>query len=225
MAGFPALQLAFGSLPEMADISQPTEPRPLMSLPRASWPFLLLVCAICIALDAINLVGMATDPQRVSQLACSLRPLIAVWPLNLSIFSSQYISAQCLGQASEETVSTIFLAIKLTMGVAAIPILVEFIVRWPEKFLTMRDYLHQRFDRPGGYREELLKFGRSELRIYGFLIFMVAFVTVMTTERFNVRARVLLETFVSVAIPTVIACSLAIAAVFISFALKRRSVR
>jgi hypothetical protein len=209
----------------MADISQPIEPRPFMSVPRASWPFLLLICANCVAFDGINLVGMATDPQRVSQFACSLRPLIIVWPPNLSIFSSQYIDTQCLGQASKETVSIIFLAIKLTMGVAGIPILVEFIVRWPQKFLTMRDYLYQRFDRPGGYREELCRFGRSELCMYGALIFMTVFVTMMTTEiRFNVQARVLLETFVSVSIPTVIACSLAIAAVFISFASKGRRV-
>lgn len=194
-----------------------------MSLPRASWPFLLLICAVCISLDGINLFGMATDPQAVSKFACSLRPLIIVWPLNLSIFSTQYINAQCLGQATKETVSIIFLAIKLSMSVAAIPILVEFIARWPEKFLAMRDDLYQRFGRPDGYREELRKFGKIELRIYGVLVFMTLFVTMMTTEiRFDVRGRVLLETFVSVSIPTVIACSLATAAVFISFASNSR---
>lgn len=207
----------------MADISESIEQRPLMFVPRASWPFLLLICAICVVLDGINLVGMTTDPQAVSQFACSLRPLIIVWLPNLSIFSSQYIDAQCLGQASKETVSIIFLAIKLTMGVAAIPILVEFIARWPEKILTMRDYLYQRFDHPGVYREELRKFGRVELRLYGVLIFLTVFVTMTTTDiRFNVQARVLLETFVSVSIPTAVACSLAAAAVFISFALKSR---
>jgi hypothetical protein len=153
-ANLPALQSAFGSLPKMADISQPTEPRPLMSLPRASWPFLLPICAVCVALDGINLVGMETAPQVVSQFACSLRPLMIVWLPNLSIFSSQHINAQCLGQASKETVSIIFLAIKLTIGVAAIPILVEFIARWPENFLTMRDSLYQRFDRPGQVAHE-----------------------------------------------------------------------
>jgi hypothetical protein len=222
-AGLPALQPAFGNLPNMADISRPAERRPLMSLPRASWPFLLLICAFCISLDGINLVGMATNPQAVSKFACSLRPLIIVWPPNLSIFSTQYINAQCLGQATKETVSIIFLAIKLTMSVAAIPILVEFMARWPEKFLAMRDYLHERFDRPDGYREELRKFGSIELRMYGLSIFMMVFVTMMTTEiRFDVRGRVLLETFVAVSLPAVIACSLATAAVFISFASKGR---
>src|SRR5438445_10202298 len=108
----------------MADTSRPIAPHPIMSVPRASWPFLLLICAICFALDGVNLVGMETNPQEVSQFACSLRPLMIVWPPPLSIFSSQYVDAQCFGQASKEAVSIIFLGIKLSISVAAVPILV-----------------------------------------------------------------------------------------------------
>jgi hypothetical protein len=195
-----------------------------MSLPSASWPFLLLICAVCVALDGINLIGMTTDPRAVSQFACSLRPLIIVWPPTLSIFSWQYIDAQCLGQATKETVSLIFFATKLTMGVAAIPALVEIIARWPENILKMRDYLRERFEQPGGYQEELRNFGMSELQMFGFLIFMIVFATTTTTSiRFDVRGRILIETFIAVSLPALVTCFLATASVFISFARKDRN--
>jgi hypothetical protein len=168
--------------------------------------FLLAVYLLCAALDVINLLGAAADPQAVARFACSLRPFaIVALPDSLGR-SAQFVADQCSGEVREPTISIIFLSIKLTMAVLAFIVLWGFVCWRPEGFRAVSDNYRQRFEEPGGYRKELKKFSINSLGILFFLFCCLLLASVGASERtlrFAVTLKIVVEDGLAVAIPAV----------------------
>jgi hypothetical protein len=200
-------------------------PQKQMTIPRGSLPFLAAIYALCVALDAINIVGLPINPQAVTRFACAIWPLALIQPPNLFTNVSQFVATQCLGEPREPVVSIIFFSIKLTMAAVAILILWGYTALKPETFLQRREMYEQRFDKAGGCYQEFKKFAAESVGklIFFFCSLLLTFSFVSEPIlRFDVLEKVLGEDMLAVLIPTMLFSISATLLVFILHALKHR---
>jgi hypothetical protein len=206
----------------MIEFNERGDRRPPMTAPPATLPLLAVVYSLCVGLDLVNYVGFPVDPQGVTQFACGIWPWAVI---KLPVMSGSSVADRCSGQLTSGLVSLIFLSIKLTMGVVAIPLIWGYVALKPQWFLRAREVYERRFAGGEKYNQELKEFMRGSLEMLIFLVCLglLAFIWVSDPpRRYAVSEKLLLEDFLAVAIPAVFFSQSAIAVVFYYFEGERR---
>jgi hypothetical protein len=197
-----------------------------MTIPPSSLPFLAAIYVLCFGLDVTNIGWLPIHPQAVARLACTIWPIAIVHPpSSFSMHVQQFVPALCLGQAHQAAISIIFLSVKLTMGIFAIPVLWGYAVPKPESFIRNREMYEDRFSEPGGYRQEFKKFGGRSLGLLTFMFCWFLLVFEFDSQpilSFDVAEKILLEDILAVLIPAVSYSLPATLLVFVLHALRHR---
>jgi hypothetical protein len=187
---------------------------------------LLVAFFLSAALDVINLVGTAINPQGLGRFACSISRLAIVGPPDFSRSPLRFVADQCLGPAGEPPISIIFLSIKITVAILAFIILWGCVLLRPDGLRAMNDNYYRRFQVSGGYRKEIEAFGKKSLVRVFFLLCLLLLVSISASDsaseqtlRALVWFKFLFEDGLAVAIPAIALDLSATSVVFISIAL------
>jgi hypothetical protein len=193
-------------------------------IPAAAVSPVLAVFFLSVSLDYLNLVG---GPQAVAKLACTLRPLAVVSAPVFSTHLLQFAAESCLLQPHEPAISIIFFMAKLAMGILVIPVLWGYVVLRPQRFWELRDFYYQRYRKPGGYVQELKRFGESTFVILFVIFYFVVESTFASVAEFDtwITHKILVEDLLVLFSPIAIVQASLTAVVLVAFALSHRKSR
>jgi hypothetical protein len=192
--------------------------------PPVGWsPFLVTILVASIGLDLIDLVGRAQDPLWVTQFACSIRAFAMVGPPIASLDVLRLTTEQCLMLPCEPMASIVFLAVKLSLALWAILILMALIAISPENLEEMQNALFERFKEPGGFDQVLRKFGSFVFESCGLSVCLLLLASLTASDsasHFVADEKFVIEDFLVVAIPTLTVSLITSGYVIFSFALQ-----
>jgi hypothetical protein len=108
-------------------------------LRRSAFPLLPALYLLFITIDIVGSFGLSNAPEAVGRLACDIAPLTTISTFLIPSHWLDVVAYQCLGSASEPAVSVIFLMTKISLAIAAFPVLVLLTAIRPEAYRALRN--------------------------------------------------------------------------------------
>ena len=121
-------------------------------------PALYIACA---TLDVIEFFGMQTSPLAFGQIGCMVHPLAALATPIVPQALLDFVATQCTRDPSSAAVSIIFLMVKMSLGILAVPTMIVMVTMRPDSYLRIRNTAFEELrnkDYPRQWKDHVIGF-------------------------------------------------------------------